>query len=159
MITPQQRELQRGYVARITARNRRIVARELAARGGHCVHPGCTATKVEWHHRDPATKTNGISEMTRGSVERLERELDLCDPLCRKHHLEIDGRLAAIQKRTRPPQTGLGPNTKRTEEQIRLIRSRWNDGRSMGSIAREFSVTVTTVSNVVYRKLWAWVSD
>ncbi len=83
----------RAATKRLEARNLVIVAEELASRGGHCVYQGCHETKVEWHHRDPETKTKNIGSSIRLHGEkRLRAELALCDPYCRRHHMEVDGR-------------------------------------------------------------------
>lgn len=99
-VTPQARWNARNQATikaaakRLTERNLKIVAEELDARGGTCIYPDCDETKVEWHHRDPATKTKSIGSSIRlHSVVRLRAELALCDPLCRKHHMTVDGRI------------------------------------------------------------------
>ncbi len=82
---------------KVHARNRPIVAEELARRGGHCIFPGCTETKVEWHHRDPATKSFKIGR-TGSSAERLRAELAKCDPLCKSHHATWEGQIRYFRK-------------------------------------------------------------
>jgi len=65
-------------------RNRDIAAAALEARGGVCVlckEPfGVGSLRLEWHHRDPETKLFQIFSVA-ASVERLQAELEKCDPL------------------------------------------------------------------------------
>jgi hypothetical protein len=68
-------------------RNKGVVAAELERRGGHCVWPGCESGTVQWHHRDPESKSTNVARMIHtASVKRLMDELAKCDPYCRFHH-------------------------------------------------------------------------
>lgn len=148
---------------RLWERNLTVVAEELERRGGKCVHTGCEETKIEWHHRDPATKTKSISESIRlHSVKRLTAELALCDPLCRRHHMIVDGRLEAasnywrVNKRV---QTSRKPDSKLTEDQVREIRRRYANGERLFMLANDYPVNRSNLSMIVSRKHWAWVCD
>ncbi len=79
--------------AKVLERNRAVIAVELERRGGTCVYPGCKKTTIEWHHRDPETKNFEIQySVRRHTAATRLAELALCDPLCRKHHMAVDGR-------------------------------------------------------------------
>lgn len=69
-------------------RNMEAARQELIARGGTCIHPGCSQTYVEWHHRDPAEKSVVVSMLIRNgsAIEKVKAELAKCDPLCPQHH-------------------------------------------------------------------------
>jgi hypothetical protein len=69
------------------ARNRVIVAEELSRRGGACIWSGCSETNVQWHHKDPLTKTQSVGRMIgSASAQRLRVELEKCIPYCDEHH-------------------------------------------------------------------------
>jgi len=57
--------------------------------GGKCAHPGCNETKnLQFDHIDPKTKSFVISTYLSCSMEKLIPEVDKCQLLCPKHHLE-----------------------------------------------------------------------
>ncbi len=148
---------------RLETRNLRIVADELERRGGHCVFDGCAETEIEWHHRDPTTKNFSIGTSVRlHSVARLTAELALCDPLCREHHMVVDGRSEAarnywmIHKRV---MTRRKPDSKLTEDQVREIRRRAASGERAFIIRRDYPVSQSNISMIINRKKWAWLSD
>lgn len=142
-------------------RNRQVVADELAARGGHCVHEGCARTNVEWHHRDPATKTDKIGNLVRASsVERLQAELDLCEPLCRFHHITVDGRLQdLIATRYTHVKTKARADAKLTEDDVREIRREYALGEKVNRMATWYGVSHSLISNIVHGKRWQWVTE
>lgn len=157
-------EVIRAAMKRLEARNLKIVEAELEARGGHCIYEGCTETRIEWHHRDPATKTKSIGSSIRlHSEARLRAELALCDPLCRRHHMIVDGRLEGASNYWRinkmPPRTSRKPDSKLTEEQVREIRSRRASGERTTALARAYGVSQSSISMIANRKHWAWLSD
>ena len=56
----------------------------------------CGGQPIEWHHDDHPKHPNArVSSLrTQGaSIRRIQKEMDRCIPLCRRHHMEIDGRL------------------------------------------------------------------
>lgn len=168
-LTPQARWNERNQstvkaaTERLERRNRLIVAEELHRRGGTCVFDGCEKTKVEWHHRDPATKTISIgSSVKKHSARRLLAELALCDPYCRRHHMVVDGRLERARAHlgfARAPRTCAKPGSKLTEEQVREIRARKARGESNRALAQAFGVVPSLISNIIRGKTWAWLSD
>src|SRR5690606_33753072 len=48
---------------------------------------------------------------------------------------------------------------KLTVEEVRQIRKRRKERASLKAIAAEFGIAVTTVSNIVHRRRWAWLED
>ena len=80
-------------------RNREAIDVEAALRGGLCEFPSCTVRwedgTLEWHHRDPTTKTFKIARAGgRYSLERVVAELAKCDLLCSAHHAAQHPRVA-----------------------------------------------------------------
>jgi hypothetical protein len=55
--------------------------------GGKCVECGCTET-LEFDHIDPSTKSFNISAGYHKPKEVLEEELEKCQLLCNKCHIE-----------------------------------------------------------------------
>lgn len=147
--------------ARMAERNAAIIAAELERRGGHCIFDGCTLTKIDWHHRDPATKNSDIgSSLTDHSAERLGRELALCDPLCRKHHEIIDGRLARlIATRYTHVKVKARVDSKLSDVAVREIRRAYRSGVKMKDLATEHGVDPSLISRVVNGQKWAWVTE
>lgn len=168
-LTPQARWNSRNQATikaaarRLKRRNLAIVAAELDRRGGHCVFDGCTIRKVEWHHRDPATKTVSIgSSVRRHSVVRLTAELKLCDPLCREHHMLVDGRTDVARNYWRiheRVQTTRKGDSKLEEEQVREIRRRAKTGERAFRIRRDYPISQACISMIINRKTWAWLPD
>lgn len=69
----------------------------------------CGAQPVEYHHVDHERHGNQrVARLAaRGvSVERIRREIDRCEALCRRCHMTVDGRLEALAEvvRSRPVQ-------------------------------------------------------
>jgi hypothetical protein len=44
---------------------------------------------LDWHHRDPLTKTAAISDLIGRSEKKLYEEIAKCDPICRNCHAEL----------------------------------------------------------------------
>ena len=61
-------------------------AAAIALLGGGCVVCGST-DRLEFHHKDPTTKTNNISRMLSRRWELLEQELRKCELRCHDHHM------------------------------------------------------------------------
>ncbi len=55
--------------------------------GGKCVECG-DAEELEFDHIDPSTKNFTIGKMWSVSKKRLEKELELCQLLCKPCHLD-----------------------------------------------------------------------
>jgi len=142
-------------------RNRQVVAEELERRGGHCVFEGCMRTNIEWHHRDPETKNDKIGNLVRASsVEKLLVELALCDPLCRRHHIIVDGRLESlIATRYTHVKTKARADAKLTEDDVREIRREHGLGTKITRMALWYGVNHSLISDIVHGKRWAWVAD
>ncbi len=67
-------------------KNRKILMERL---GGKCAHPECNETKkLQFDHVDPKTKSFNISSHLGCSMKKLIPEVDKCQLLCPKHHLE-----------------------------------------------------------------------
>lgn len=149
----------KASIAKRVARNRAIVEAEFAERGGHCVFEGCTRRKIEWHHRDPATKNESIASLVRGhTVKLLVAELALCDPYCRKHHITVDGRLERLIA-TRYTWKWKGrKDLKLTADDVCQIRSARQAGERAAVIAAKYGISESLVYLVVKRERYAWVT-
>lgn len=44
---------------------------------------------LDWHHRDPSTKTALVSDLIGRSEKKLYEEIAKCDPICRNCHAEL----------------------------------------------------------------------
>tara|TARA_B100001989_G_C24085639_1_gene244550 strand:- start:67 stop:462 length:396 start_codon:yes stop_codon:yes gene_type:complete len=65
--------------------------------GGVCSHPNCNSTEnLQLDHINPLEKSYGIStRISSWDIKKLQPEIDKCQLLCPKHHLEktiADGR-------------------------------------------------------------------
>lgn len=93
----------------VTREERRLVATEFVNEvNSRTVCMVCGSQPIEWHHEDHPKQPNArVSSLrTQGaSIQRIQREMDRCTPLCRLHHMEIDGRLASLRS-NQPYQRG-----------------------------------------------------
>lgn len=71
-------------------------AAAIVSLGGVCVECGATE-ELEIDHIDPATKTMSISKMWSVSKARYEAELELCQLLCKPHHIEKTSRENSVE--------------------------------------------------------------
>lgn len=79
------------------ARGMKIVVSIL---GDRCTWPGCSASgRVDYHHIDPSTKVNAISNMCCGPEGPLRAELLKCRALCRRHHMIAEEALGVFRYR------------------------------------------------------------
>ena len=62
----------------------------VAYKGGACIECGYDKhhTALQFHHRDPSTKTMDWHKMRLTSLEKMKDELDKCDLLCANCHAE-----------------------------------------------------------------------
>ena len=67
--------------------NRKLIIEQL---GGVCSHPECNCTEdLQLDHIDPLEKEYNISErLSTWDIKKLQPEIDKCQLLCPKHHLE-----------------------------------------------------------------------
>ena len=67
--------------------NRKLIIEQL---GGVCSHPECNCTEdLQLDHIDPLEKEYNISErLSTWDIKKLQLEIDKCQLLCPKHHLE-----------------------------------------------------------------------
>ena len=58
--------------------------------GGVCSHPNCNCTEnLQFDHINPLEKEYNISErLSSWDIKKLQPEIDKCQLLCPKHHLE-----------------------------------------------------------------------
>ena len=73
-----------------------FVLEEMQRRGGKCAKCGFSDIRaLDWHHLDPDEKVNSISEMIRdrGSMDKLQAELDKCELICANCHRIEEQRL------------------------------------------------------------------
>ena len=58
--------------------------------GGVCSHPNCNSTEdLQLDHINPLEKSYSISErISSWDIKKLQPEIDKCQLLCPKHHLE-----------------------------------------------------------------------
>lgn len=71
-----------------------------------------------------------------------------------KHGL---GRIFSFEAREKISLGNRGKHSKITEDQVREIRRRRNNGESQTNLAKEFGILQSTVSNIVRRKTMDWV--
>lgn len=64
---------------------------KLAHGCARCGYDRCPAA-LEFHHRDPAQKVAGLSEMTRHSLARMMAEAAKCEVVCANCHREEHAR-------------------------------------------------------------------
>ena len=71
----------------------------------------CGASPIEWHHDDHPEKPwlRVSSLINRGSVSAVLKELNRCQRLCRKCHMEIDGRAEVLRERCLERQGKIDP--------------------------------------------------
>jgi hypothetical protein len=101
----QRTALARGHRANLQnsrARNRAFVA----AIRSRTVCANCGGQPVEWHNPDHVLLNRQafrISRMVNDArpLAAIEQEIACCTPLCRRCHLTEDGRLAALQSKSR----------------------------------------------------------
>lgn len=80
---------------------RRVIATEFVTEVNsqtHCAH--CDGQPIEWHREGHEQQPNArVSSLrTQGSsIERIQREMDVCMPLCRSCHMKEDGRSVALR--------------------------------------------------------------
>lgn len=72
------------------ARVRRVLQRLAHLEG--CSVCGQKQGSLDWHHRDPSSKCNSISNMVVCRWSRILEELALCDVLCRSCHNNFHNR-------------------------------------------------------------------
>ena len=99
----------------------------------------CGAQPVDFHRdehtRHPLWRLNVLTGIG-ATIPRLKREIELCEPLCRRCHMTVDGRLRRAIEKLR----------KLTLEQVVEIqrrhrsRLRFGSGCNTGELAREFGV-------------------
>tara|TARA_B100000427_G_C15269465_1_gene490335 strand:+ start:236 stop:676 length:441 start_codon:yes stop_codon:yes gene_type:complete len=67
--------------------NRKLIIEQL---GGVCSHPECNCTEdLQLDHINPLEKEYNISErLSSWDIKKLQSEIDKCQLLCPKHHLE-----------------------------------------------------------------------
>ena len=67
--------------------NRKLIIEQL---GGVCSHPECNCTEdLQLDHINPLEKEYNISErLSSWDIKKLQPEIDKCQLLCPKHHLE-----------------------------------------------------------------------
>ena len=67
--------------------NRKLIIEQL---GGVCSYPGCNCTEdLQLDHINPLEKEYNISErLSSWDIKKLQPEIDKCQLLCPKHHLE-----------------------------------------------------------------------
>lgn len=78
---------------RVTVHRRGLKARLVAAAGGACAVCGYNKSSwaLEFHHRDPSTKSYAVSFLVRDRKERLAfEEIKKCDLVCSNCHSEIE---------------------------------------------------------------------
>jgi hypothetical protein len=74
---------------------RRTKRRAVDYLGGRCMRCGYSKCirALQFHHRDPKTKSFGLSISSTRSWERIRTELDKCDLLCANCHAEVENEI------------------------------------------------------------------
>jgi hypothetical protein len=54
----------------------------------------CGSQPIDWHCEEGHKESARISHLMASgkSIARIEQEIAKCTPLCRKHHMKVDGR-------------------------------------------------------------------
>jgi hypothetical protein len=76
----------------VSRARQRIKVKLVEALGGKCQRCGynrCIAA-LEFHHRDPATKSFGLGQGCNASLKRCLEEAKKCDLLCANCHREVE---------------------------------------------------------------------
>jgi len=81
-MNDRKKEAVRECVARLREQRRAYAINKL---GGCCAHCGSTAD-LEFDHKDPLTKVDGIANLWTSRIEVLDAELVKCQLLCRACH-------------------------------------------------------------------------
>ncbi len=70
---------------------KRIKIKLIEYKGGKCIYCGYNRclSSLDFHHRDPTEKEFGINDGISYSLNRLKKESDKCDLVCRNCHGEI----------------------------------------------------------------------
>lgn len=111
-------------------------AQRLYAVGGPCEFRGCTSASADRHHID-GNPGNNASE----NIELL----------CRRHHMERDGRLAALVARNMPGELNASGSRKLTEADVKSIIA---STKSHAQLGREYGVTGATIRSIRVRGRW-----
>jgi hypothetical protein len=77
----------------VTKQRQKLAAKLISEAGGKCVRCGYNKSQrsLQFHHRDPATKTGTVSLMIRDRKhDRAKIEIAKCDLLCANCHGEIE---------------------------------------------------------------------
>lgn len=108
--------------------------------------------KLEFDHKDPTTKTFNISANLNCSNDRFWKEVEKCQLLCRKHHLDktANERKAGVYKGCIGENN---PSSKLRDLDVIYIHLLFNAGYSVTQITKEFSVNHSTISRIVSGKL------
>ena len=105
-----------------------------------CEHEGCTAPATDRHHVDGKPHNNAAVNV------RL---------LCRRHHMEEDGRLASLVARNcvQTPRGEAHWRTRLTADDVRAIRS---VGSSMTQVAlaERFGVSTSAIRHILAGRSW-----
>ena len=78
-------------LAKQKVRRRKIMTDLINYKGGQCIKCGyskCSAA-LEFHHRDPKSKSFSISDKRCNNFADLKKEADKCDLLCSNCHKEF----------------------------------------------------------------------
>lgn len=71
-------------------------AEAIALLGGKCVECG-TTENLQFDHIDPKLKTMSVSKLWSVSKERYLKEIQLCQLLCKTHHIEKTRRERSVE--------------------------------------------------------------
>ena len=97
----------------------------------------CGSEKSERHHKDDDTLNNDRSNI---------------QFLCRKHHMEVDGRLVALVQGPRSsPRGELNGASKLTEDQVKVILA---SPASARSLADEYGVSHSLITAILRGDRW-----
>lgn len=100
---------ERGLASHAWSLRRREVWRQLVEEhGGRCIRCSYDISDhaLQFHHRDPSTKTMNVSELiVKSRFKEARLETSLCDLVCANCHSEIEEELqyARLDSNQRPP--------------------------------------------------------
>lgn len=116
--------------------------------GGQCEDCG-SVHRLQFDHRDPKQKMFTIARGSSFSDTRFWEEIRKCQLLCRKCHVlksKSDGSIVRGSKRI---------NSKLTKSKVLACRARHKAGVSFRDLAKEYSISHTTVRSAVLGVTWS----
>jgi len=126
-----------------------------------CEQCGDPTKRIEWHHDDhPQHPERRIANLVDDGkpLEVVLAEIAICEALCRKCHMSIDGRSDGLRDNTHSRGEGNG-RAKLTAAQVQEIRRVYGKDRQLTheQIGRLYGVSRPTIARVLSANGWRTV--